>query len=272
MSASLKLAALKLDFVRIPEGEFIIGSNPRQDRLTVSDEKPQHRLIVTEYYIQRFPVTNEQYRLFVDATGHRTPLFGWPGGKFPADRADHPVVGVSFQDAADFCAWAAGETGLPLRLPTEPEWEKAARGADGRIFPWGSEWAEGRCNSLEAKVGGTTPVGAYSPQGDSPYGAAEMGGNVQEWCLSLFGAYPYDPEDGREILVHNLEARSLMPKIRETGCIANASALEASLDKTVIRGGSWREERLKSRCAYRGWAAPMHRSDDTGFRCMYEPG
>lgn len=262
---------LILEFVLIPESEFNIGSNRKEDKLTVSDEVPQHGLVVTDYYIMRYPVTQEQYRQFVEATGHRAPAFGWPDGNYPANKANHPVVGVSFQDALDFCAWASEQTGLLLRLPTEPEWEKAARGTDGRIYPWGNLWEPGRCNSLEANNGGTTPVGMYSPTGDSPYGVAEMGGNVQEWCMSLFGRYPYDPEDGREILVASPDARSLMPKIRETGCIANASALEASLDKTVMRGGSWREEKLKSRCAYRGWAAPMHRGDDTGFRCMYEP-
>lgn len=262
---------LNLDFVLIPEAEFVMGSNRRRDKLTQSDETPEHRLYTTAYYIMRFPVTNDQYRQFIEATGHRVPNFGWPGGEFPADKADHPVVGVSFHDAAAFARWAAQVTGLPLRLPSEPEWEKAARGPDGIIFPWGNNWEPGRCNSQEERCGGTTPVGRFSPQGDSPYGVAEMGGNVQEWCSSLFGPYPYDPTDGREELVTNPDAASLMPGIRETGCISNAFAAEANRDKTVIRGGSWREEKLKSRCAYRGWAPPMHRSDDTGFRLVYEP-
>ncbi len=180
-------------------------------------------------------------------------------------------MGVSFHDAVAFCRWVGEVTGLPLRLPSEPEWEKAARGVDGQVFPWGDTWEDGRCNCLEAKLNDTSPAGQYSPQGDSPYSVAEMGGNVQEWCSSLFGFYPYDPGDGREILVYNLDPQEALPKWRETGCVANAQAMEAFLGKSVVRGGSWREEgRMKSRCAYRGWAAPMHRSDDTGFRCCYE--
>jgi formylglycine-generating enzyme required for sulfatase activity len=261
---------LNLEFVLIPEGEFTIGSNPRKDRLAQTDESPPHQLYVTDYYIMRYPVTNAQYRLFVEATGHRLPLF-WPDGQFPADKADHPVVGVSFKDAALFCRWAAQETGLPLRLPTEPEWEKAARGPDGRLFPWGNEWDGHNCNHGEGWPAESTPVGRFSPQGDSPYGMADIAGNVQDWCASLFGAYPYDPQDGREAMVYTAEERSLMPHLHETGCVANPKQIEASLDKQVMRGGSRRQGRHNSRCAYRSWAAPMHRSDDTGFRCCYEP-
>jgi len=268
---SKKLADLNLEFILIPEGEFIIGSNLQADSLAQPDEMPSHRLRITDYFIMRYPVTNAQYFQFVAATGHRPPLFGWPNGQFPSDKRDFPAVGVSYQDAVAFCRWAAEQTGLPLRLPSEPEWEKAARGPDGKIYPWGDRWEPGRCNSQEARQGGVSRVGQFSPQGDSPYGVAEMGGNVQEWCSSLFGKYPYDPEDGREILVYDPEGRGLMPTIHETGCTSNPQALEASLDKSVVRGGSWREAKLKSRCAYRGWAPPMHRSDDTGFRCCYEP-
>lgn len=261
-----------LAFVHIPEGEFIMGSDLKKDRQMHSDEKPRHRLSITAYYFMRYPVTNEQYHWFIEATGHRIPLFGWPDGKFPQAKADHPVVGVSFHDAVAFCHWAGELTGLKLRLPSEPEWEKAARGGVGQIFPWGETWEPGRCNCLEEKIGASTPVGMFSPQGDSPYGVADMGGNVQEWCSSLFGPYPYDPQDGREVLVYNMDAKGLLPGYHDTGCIANAQAPEAYLDKSVVRGGSWREEgKIKSRCAYRGWAAPMHRSDDTGFRCCYEP-
>jgi len=260
---------LDIDFVLIPAGEFVMGSDRKIDRLSEPEERPCHRLIVSDYYISRYPVTNAQYRLFVEAEGHRPPLF-WPEGKFPEDKADHPVVGVSFLDALQFCNWAAKETGLPIRLPTEPEWEKAARGPDGRIFPWGNQWEPGRCNNREEKLSGTTPVGRFSPAGDSPYGVAEMGGNVQEWILSLYKPYPYDPEDGREILLNNQELQGLMPFMHETGCTSVPQSLEAALDKSMLRGGSWRETHTQSRCAYRSWAAPMHRSDDTGFRCCYE--
>jgi formylglycine-generating enzyme required for sulfatase activity len=261
---------LDLDFVLIPEGEFITGSNPSVDRLAQTDESPQHRLHITDFHMMRYPVTNAQYHLFVEATGHRPPRF-WPDGQFPANQADHPVVGVSFQDAVAFCRWAADVTGLPLRLPTEPEWEKAARGPDGQLFPWGDEWDGELCNHGEGWPADSTPVNQFSPQGDSPYGVADIAGNTQDWCCSLFGPYPYDPIDGREVLVYNLESQGLMPHLHETGCVANPQQIEAALNKLVVRGGSRRQGRQNSRCAYRSWAAPMHRSDDTGFRCCYEP-
>jgi formylglycine-generating enzyme required for sulfatase activity len=263
------LSVADLDFVLIPAGEFIIGSTP-SDRQAQPDERPQHRLRITDYYITRHPVTNDQYRLFVKATGHRPPLY-WPQGAFPSDRVDQPIVGVSLQDATAFCRWAAQVTDLPIRLPTEPEWEKAARGSDGQIYPWGDQWKPGLCNSKESKLNSLCSVRQFSPQGDSRYGVADMAGNVQEWCFSLFGPYPYDPTDGREVLVYNQAAPSLMPRFLETGCVADPQRVEASLGKQVVRGGSWRESKHQSRCAYRSWAAPMHRSDDTGFRCVYEP-
>ncbi|MCX6030917.1 MAG: SUMF1/EgtB/PvdO family nonheme iron enzyme [Chloroflexi bacterium] len=159
----------------------------------------------------RYPVTNSQYQLFLAATGHRPPLF-WKDGQYPAAAADHPVVGVSFHDAVAFCRWAREIMGLPLRLPTEVEWEKAARGTDGRLYPWGDAWNPALCNNREGKAKGTTPVTQFSPAGDSVYGVADLAGNVQEWCSSLFGPYPYDPADGREVLVYDMAPGSLLPQ------------------------------------------------------------
>jgi len=266
------MTELKLNFVKIPASEFTMGSKRALDRDTHEDETPTQVLNISDYFIMKYPVTNEQYGQFVQATGCRTPLF-WQDGKYPADKADHPVVGVSYYDALAFCAWAGQETGLPIRLPTEPEWEKAARGPEIRVFAWGDKWENELCNTREGKLEGTgtTPVDQFSPQGDSPYGVADVGGNVQEWCSSLFGPYPYDPTDGREAHVYDLQVEDLLPKLLETGCTSLPESDEASMGKSVIRGGSWRETKLQSRCAYRSWAAPMHRSDDTGFRCCYEP-
>ncbi len=260
---------LQLDFIRIPAGDFIMGSKKSQDALASDDEFPQHVLEISDYYIARYPVTNAQYWEFVQATGHRTPLF-WEAGQYPEAKANHPVVGVSFGDAAAFCMWARSVTGLAVRLPTEPEWEKAARGSDGRLYPWGNQWEARRCNSYESGIGDTTPVGQFSPAGDSPYGVAEMGGNVQEWIVSIFGPYPYDASDGREDLIEQLAAPSLMPRLHETGGTMQVNSMEATIGKSMQRGGSWRESKAQSRCAYRSWAAPMHRSVDTGFRCAYE--
>ena len=261
---------LDLQFVFIPAGKFVIGSRLAADSKTNDDEIPQHELFISDYYLMRFPVTNSQYATFVKATGHRYPLF-WEEGNYPVEKVDHPVVGVSFLDAVAFCRWGREVTGLPLRLPSEPEWEKAARGAEPRIYPWGNSWEDGRANISESKFGGTTPVGHFSPSGDSPFGLADMAGNVQQWTGSLFGKYPYHPDDGREEYLYELEAPALFPKFYETGGTMRSTSQEAGAGKTVIRGGSWREGKPTSRCAYRGWAAPMHRSDDTGFRCCYEP-
>jgi formylglycine-generating enzyme required for sulfatase activity len=118
------------------------------------------------------------------------------------------VVNVSWHDARAYCQWLAVATGKAYRLPSESEWEKAARGGlriggednpyPDRIYPWGDRWDEKQCNSIEDGPGHTTPVGQYSPRGDSPYGCVDMAGNVWEWCSSLRKPYPYDPKDGRE--------------------------------------------------------------------------
>lgn len=261
---------INLNFVKIPASEFTMGSKRPHDRDAQNDEIPSQALHVSDYYIMKYPVTNAQYNQFAKEIGCRPPLF-WPNGEYPVELADHPVVGVSYFDAMAFCAWATERTGLPVRLPTEPEWEKAAKGSEFRVFPWGDTWDRGICNCSEEKLNGTSSVGQYSPQGDSPYGIADMGGNVQEWSSSLFGPYPYDPTDGREAHVYDLHKDDILPKWLETGCTSVPNSVEASLGKSVIRGGSWRETKFQSRCAYRSWAAPMHRSDDTGFRCCYEP-
>ncbi len=154
--------------------------------------------------LTRTPVTNAQYAAFVQATGHGQPEH-WKGGRPPGDKRRHPVVYVSWHDAVAYCRWLAEVTGKPYRLPSEAEWEKGARGSDGRIYPWGNRWDAQRCNSGEGGPGDTTPVGAY-PQGASPYGLLDLAGNVWEWTRSLWGrevsrpafGYPYDAEDGRE--------------------------------------------------------------------------
>ena len=152
-----------IELIRIPAGAFLYGD----DRRTID---------LPEFWIGRYPVTNAQYKRFVDETGYEPPSH-WKGKNPPTDKLDHPVVYINWDDAQEFSEWAG------LALPTEQEWEKAARGTDGRRYPWGDDWADGHCNTMEARVGGTTAVGQYSPQGDSLYGCADMAGNV--WELSL---------------------------------------------------------------------------------------
>ena len=151
------------EMVRVPAGKFLYG-NEKEER-----ELP-------EFWIDKTPVTNAEYARFVAATGHKPPQH-WKGKTPPEEIVDHPVVNVSRHDAVAYAEWAG------KRLPTEEEWEKAARGTDGREYPWG-DWEEGRCNTKEAGIGNTTPVGQYSPDGDSPYGCVDMAGNVLEWTAT----------------------------------------------------------------------------------------
>jgi formylglycine-generating enzyme required for sulfatase activity len=208
----------KRDMVFIRAGEFIMG-----------DEEPR-RVVLGGYWIDRYPVTVAQYRSFCEATGRqmpKEPYWGW--------HDDHPIVNVSWHDAIAYCDWAGA------RLPTEAEWEKAARGVDGRKYAWGNEWDAGKCNNWESAPQQTTPVGSY-PQGASPYGVEDMTGNVWEWCSSLFKPYPYDANDGRE----NLSAEG----------------------RRVLRGGSMlNNQEYLFQCATRIGDLPDYWLLTRGFRC-----
>jgi formylglycine-generating enzyme required for sulfatase activity len=150
--------------VTIPAGEFLMGDEKRD-------------VYVDAFRVDKYPVTNVQYQRFVAAAGHNPPDH-WEDGAFPADRAIHPVVYVSWQDAMAYAEWAG------KRLPSEEEWEKAARGDDGREYPWGDQSPSPELCNFGENEGGTTPVGRYSPQGDSPYGCVDMAGNVWEWTAT----------------------------------------------------------------------------------------
>jgi formylglycine-generating enzyme required for sulfatase activity len=243
------------ELIHIPAGEFLMGSDPSKDKYADKDEQPQHRLQLPEYYITKAPVTNAQYLAFVQATDHRAPEH-WEKGNSPKSKEEHPVVSVSWYDAMAYCRWLTKATGKAYRLPSEAEWEKAARGTDGPIYLWGDELPdENRCNFAD-NVKDTTRVGQYSPQGDSPYGCVDMAGNVWEWTLSLWGKerkvpdfrYPYDPVDGRE-------------------------DLKASDDiLRVLRGGSFGDSGGDVRCACRGRSSPHGRHYGVGFRVIVAPG
>jgi formylglycine-generating enzyme required for sulfatase activity len=186
-----------MEFVEVPAGEFRMGSRNQDE--PDDEEMPQHTVdIPYDYFIARFPVTNAQYAAYGNAKGIIHPVSGWE------KKPDHPVVNVSWDDAIAYCRWLNDvrgnelPSGVVLRLPTEAEWEKAARGTDGLIYPWGDIFDKNNCNIDEAGKNDTTSVGDYSPQGDSPYGAADMAGNVWEWTHSLFKSYPYKVDDGRE--------------------------------------------------------------------------
>jgi formylglycine-generating enzyme required for sulfatase activity len=156
-------------------------------------------------------------------------------------KLDHPVVCVLWQDALAYAAWMVKLTGQPWRLPTEAEWEKAARGSDGRIYPWGNHWDNTRANTFDGGPLATTPVRHY-PSGASPYGAQDMAGNVWEWTSSVYQPYPYTPRDERE-------------------------RPEASGDR-VLRGGSWGNPPQNARVACRNVYWPVDFRGSHGFRLV----
>jgi formylglycine-generating enzyme required for sulfatase activity len=191
------------------------------------------------YQFGAYPVTVAEYACAVRAKAVREP------GKWndQLKKLDHPVVYVSWQDAMAYAAWLAKVTSQPWRLPTEAEWEKAARGTDGRIYPWGSQWDKSRANTTDGGQGGTTAVGQYAERGDaSPYGAHDLAGNVWEWTSSLDKPYPYSPKDGRE---H-----------------------PGSFGSRVLRGGSWRGSPQLARAGNRGSGASTDGRGNDGFRLV----
>ena len=154
----------------------------------------------------------------------------------------HPVVGICWHEARAYCAWLSAQTGEAYRLPSEVEWEAAARGRARRRYAWEGDFDPARCNSFESHARGTTPVGVF-PAGDTPQGIADMSGNVWEWTGSLYRPYPYGADDGRE----------------------NA---EDGDGRRVVRGGSWRFGRGFARCASRNGSPPGSRDGNLGFRVL----
>lgn len=243
-------AGVALEFLRIPAGAFLMGSADT-DKDALANEKPQSTVLLGEYWIGRYEVTNAQFRVFVQASGYRTTAeqndssgANWqhPGGAGSdlTGKDNYPVVQVSWDDAVAFSTWAVKQTGYEIRLPSEAEWEKAARGTDGRLYPWGNNVPGLTLANVGMNVGATTPVGKYSPQGDSPYGVADMAGNVSEWTSSLYMPYPYKVNDGRE----NQQSRDLR----------------------VIRGGNYFLGAKIARCAARSGGDPTNSSSYYGFR------
>ncbi|GEM_PF-1237765 len=194
-------------------------------------EKPAHKVDLRAFYIDVTEVTNAAYKQFTDATSHRQPD-GWKNGTYPEGRANWPVTGVSWQDAVDYAEWAG------KRLPTESEWEAAARGLEGRIYPWGNAWGEGMANIRASSI---SEVGQFK-LGASPVGALDMIGNVWEWTADPFRVYPGS-------------AASL------------EGVLEAGINYKVIRGGAFdRKENIEA--TYRGFLDASKGYDKTGFRCV----
>jgi formylglycine-generating enzyme len=237
-----------IEFIRIPAGPFLYGSAD-SDEMARDNEKPQRTIDLPEYWIGRTLVTNAQFARFIEATGYKTTAEsqgygrGWTGSQWGVIKGadwrhprgpqslidgqdDHPVVQVSWDDAQAFCDWAG------LVLPSEEQWEKAARGTDGRLWPWGNEPPTDRHCNFNMNVKDTTPVGRYSPLGDSPFGCADMVGNVWEWTASWF---------------------------------------DTQQKWRVVRGGSWGLYRNDAHAAYRGVGHPNYRFSYVGFRVVRRP-
>lgn len=216
----------KPNTVYIPGGEFILGSDTGNE-----DETPQQDIYINAFNIDIYPVSNAEYKDFVDATGHNPPRT-WKEGAYPEGTADHPVIWVTWHDAQAYCEWAG------KRLPTELEWEKAARGTDGRTYPWGETFDSAKCNSKESGLGGTSPVGSY-PDGVSPNGAFDMAGNVWEWTADWYEAY-----------------RGSLYELARYG-----------EQYKVLRGGSWFDAQDMVRSSTRKSFDPNQGFSTIGFRC-----
>lgn len=239
--ACLRWEADGKEMILIPGGSLLMGNDQGPAK-----HQPQHSVHVESFYVDRYPITNQEYKQFVDETGHPVPHYdvswcdtsgyNWDPEtqSFPDGKADHPVVLVTWQDALAYARWAG------KRLPSEAEWELAARGPEGRIWPWGNKSAPGKSNTREAGVGATTPVHRHVPEGASPEGVADLIGNVWEWTSSLFRRYPYDAHDGRETLSTN--------------------------GWRVLRGGSWLNDLYSAR-GYTRLDGDFIFFNNVGFRC-----
>jgi|GEM_PF-478567 len=223
-------------FVHVAPGPFLMGSDPTGDQIADSKEQPQHKLSLPGYWIARYPVTASQFQTFLDESGYRPAQDDREYGE-----DNYPVVNVTWHDALAYCLWLSQQTGLKVSLPSEAEWEKAARGTDGRRYPWGDDSP----TAARYNPDKLTPIGQYSPQGDSPYGCSDMISNVWEWTRTIYEPYPYDPKDGRE----NLEG-----------------------DKArAIRGLAFNNPEKFARCASRYRLKPILHLRTLGFRVVILP-
>ena len=276
------------EMVLVPAGEFIMGSapddiasllrrNPKANGAILKDEIPKHRVFLEAFYIDKYEVTNARFQQFVQATGYRTQAEREGGGKIrtgaktwaqvpdatwrsPRGKGSsiagleaHPVVQVSWHDAKAYCTWAG------KRLPTEAEWEKAARGPDGRLYPWGNEIDGTRANfcdrncpfewkdaAVDDGYRSTAPVGSYEA-GKSPYGAYDMAGNVWEWVADWYDAKYYRRSPARN------------PQGPTSGT------------QVVLRGGSWLYTAPDFRATERAGVPPDRRNENIGLRCVQAP-
>ena len=230
--------------VFVPAGDFLMGSVKDEPNVS-DDEKPQHTVYLDSFWIDRYEVTNVQYKRCVDAgkcqppkqTGSTTRASYYGNALFD----NYPVIWVSWGDANAYCQWAG------KKLPTEAQWEKAARDTDGRVYPWGNDFDQSRVNAGYIR-GDTTEVGSY-PNGESPYGALDMAGNVWEWVADWYDETYYS----------RLEQSQNSPPKNPQG--------PSSGQSRVRRGNSWGFGTVEVRAANRDRFDPTESANDVGFRC-----
>jgi formylglycine-generating enzyme required for sulfatase activity len=252
------------ELARIPAGEFLMGAADADE-----DERPVHSVYLSEFFIGRFAVTQDDYARFIEATGYPPPAirslpliatggrgrefeemaepYVWTDRRPAPGRGSHPVVLVRYEDATAYCSWLSQTLGRIVRLPTEAEWEKAARGGvDGLRYPWGQHCDSSRCNFLvnasTKRQRGTRPAGTYPP---NQYGLYDICGNTWEWVADWYGCDYYAISQPRN------------PTGPEVGTMR------------IVRGGSWVNEDVKMiRCAYRHKVPPDTYAYSIGFRIV----
>jgi formylglycine-generating enzyme required for sulfatase activity len=228
----------------IPGDTFIMGSK----KITEA-ERPVHRVRLSPFRLAETPVTNRQYALFLEASNHQEPDY-WRDRRF--SDPEQPVVGVSWEDATAYCAWLATLSGLPVTLPSEAQWEYAARGTDGRRYPWGKQRPskELACFDQNGQEGRPDPVGSH-PKGRGPFGTLDQAGNVWEWCLDTRDKKAYDKRKATE---------SLDPIVTS-----------GNAEWRVLRGGGWLDPARSLQAAYRGRSPARNRRGVVGFRVAVAP-
>src|SRR6185295_4735191 len=224
------------EVVIIPAGDFLMGCD-----IGAGNERPVHRVFVDEFAIGRFATTNRLYRFFIEAAGHEPPA-AWTDPRF--NHPDQPVTGVSWFDATAYCEWLSQKVERFYRLPTEAEWERAARGGlVGKLFTWGDEAPEDQPRYSELWLNGPEQVGKRPPNG---FGLYDISENVHEWCSDWYGATYYQDS----------------PLRNPQGPTAGT--------RRASRGGSWRHQIKITRVAARSSIAPEFKYTDYGFRCVME--
>ena len=227
----------EVELVLIPAGEFTMGHKDSYDTL------PVRRMNLPAFYIDKYEVTNKRYKRFIDATGYKVPwsqdpavaayAWNWQKRMYPEGKGDDPVVLINWEDAGAFCAWAGKS------LPSEAQWEKAARGANGKSYPWGNAWEAAKANTSESGVKQTAPSGSFKAD-VSEYGVSDLAGNVSEWVEEWFAPYPGNP----------------------------MTSYEERNKYKILRGGSWDYAHSIANGYHRQYALPQSQMAAIGFRCV----